>query len=159
MPGMPVTIPVAQGWQGCQGKCNATKGCKGWASYSRGGCDGPDIVCWLKAAYLPAPPVKDDCMVYGEQAGIHSDPSDMLVLLVTHAVGAVPAGGAARWRVTMAFDEIGSIDWFGEFCPPYWRRTLPVGNLSHPTAMLAAAYKQYDAVRTVRQLPAHFPPF
>lgn len=148
MPGMPLSFTPAQGWRACWAKCNATDLCKGWAASTHTGCDGPAIQCWLKTEYLPVPPVPDSCRVYGEQAGTRSDPTDALALTVTHAAPAVPTGGAASWRVTLAFDEIGTIDWFGEFCPPYWRRALPVGNTSHPTAMLAEAYQQYRAVRT-----------
>ena len=148
LPGMPISLPASQGWEGCQAKCNTTGLCKGWASSAHSGCDGPNITCWLKSEYLPAPPVKNECRTYGEKGGMHADPSDALGLSVSHTVASLAEGGSTTWKVTLAVDEIGTLDWFGEFCPPYWRRDLPVGNLSTPVAMLAQAFEQYDAVRT-----------
>lgn len=147
MPGMPINFNGSIGWRACWAKCNATTSCKGWAASTHPGCDGPRIQCWLKSEYLPSPPVPNQCRIYGEQAGVRPDPSDTLVLAVSRSLGAVAAGGSAAAKVTLAIDEIGAIDWFGEFCPPYWRRALPVGNLSHPVAMLDQAFQQYQAVR------------
>ena len=70
-----------------------------------------------------------------------------LALSLTHKASA--AGKKSSWVVNLAVDEIGGIDWFGEFCPPYWRRALPVNDSTVvPTEMLSAAHSQYEAVRT-----------
>jgi hypothetical protein len=39
--------------------------------------------------------------------------------------------------------QILSLEWFGEQCPPYWRRNLPVGDTTViPSAMLAGSWKK-----------------
>jgi hypothetical protein len=53
-------------------------------------------------------------------------------------------------HLTLAVDEILSINWFGEACPPYWRRNMAVNDSTTvPLEMLATAHSSYAAVVSI----------
>jgi hypothetical protein len=146
MPGSPFVIASADP-NLCWAACNSTAGCKAWA-YAIPACDGfAKPTCWLKDDF--ATPSAQKCRVSGAQAGAPAPGDPTIVAAVTYDIADVGAAGASR-VVTLAVDEILSINWFGELMPPFWRRALPVGNASVvPTAMLNLAFQSYESVKTL----------
>jgi hypothetical protein len=146
MAGSPFTLASAD-YNLCWARCNTTAGCKAWA-YAIPQCDGfAQPTCWLKNGY-PEPSAQA-CRVSGAQAGAPAPGRVALTAALAFDLGSVGGGARASRFVTYAVDEVLAIDFFGEPCPPYWRRALPVGDYSlTPTAMLAAAHATYASVRT-----------
>lgn len=146
LPGYPVDLPSAN-YSACEAMCNATAACLAWA-YSIPSCggDGAQAQCWLKGGF-PATS-GNACRVSGQKAGAPTTSGAPLVAAAAFAF-AVPgdASVAITRHVTIAVDEVASINWFGEVLPPYWRRDLPINDSSVlPTAMLTAAHDGYEAV-------------
>lgn len=55
-----------------------------------------------------------------------------------------------RKVLTFAVDEFLTLDWFGESCPPYWRRNLPLNDTTTlPLDMLSSAWVSYASVRSL----------
>jgi hypothetical protein len=147
MPGSPFTLASADP-NLCWAACNTTAGCVAWA-YAVPGCDAYAVpTCWLKNE--DSATTNNKCRVSGAQARpTNSGPP--LAAAVAFDLGTVPAGGAAVARhLTLAVDEILSISWFGEACPPYWRRNMALNDTTTvPLAMLATAHTSYAAVVSV----------
>lgn len=146
LPGYPVTLQAAN-YSLCEAMCNASAACLAWA-YSIPSCggDGAQAQCWLKGAF-PAT-TSNACRVSGQKAGAPTTSGAPLVAAAAFSlsVPADPSVVVSR-HVTIAIDEIASINWFGEVLPPYWRRELPVNDSSViPTDMLTAAHDGYEAV-------------
>jgi Domain of unknown function (DUF4965)/Domain of unknown function (DUF5127) len=117
-----------------------------WA-YAIPGCDTyAQPTCWLKGAFPQ--PTAQSCRISGAQAGGPSASAISLAASLVYNLGNVNNVAVSRF-LTLAVDEVLSIDFFGESCPPYWRRTLPINDSSViPTDMLATAFVTYEAVRT-----------
>ena len=147
MPGSPFTLPSADP-DLCWAKCNTTSGCKAWA-YAVPGCDQyATPQCWLKSDY--GQPSDNKCRVSGAQAGRPLFTGAPLAAAAAFSFPVSASGAPASRRVTVAVDEILSIMWFGESCPPYWRRNLPLNDSSVvPLDMLAAAHSAYAAVSSI----------
>ena len=145
MPGSPFTLPSPD-YNLCWAQCNKTAGCKAWA-YAIPKCDSyAQPTCWLKSDFPDAS--AQSCRVSGAQAGAPAPGKVALAAAVAWSLPAVTAAAPASRFVTFAVDEVLSIDWFGEPCPPYWRRLLPINDSSVvPSDMLAAAHVTYAAVR------------
>ena len=145
MPGSPFTLPSAD-YNLCWAKCNTTAGCKAWA-YAIPNCDAfASPTCWLKSDFPDAS--AQSCRVSGAQAGAPAPGKVALAAAVAWTLPAVTAAAPASRFVTFAVDEVLAIDWFGEPCPPYWRRLLPINDSTViPNDMLAAAHVTYAAVR------------
>jgi len=145
MPGSPFNLPSADP-NLCWAACNTTSGCVAWA-YGVPNCggDGATAQCWLKSAETDTS--SNACRVSGAQA--HTSYAGWpIAAAVVLSPAPSPADGATRAVATIAVDEVLAISWFGEDCPPYWRRTMAVGDaVSVPTDMLAAAYATYAGVK------------
>jgi hypothetical protein len=143
MNGSPFDLPSADP-NLCWAACNTTSGCDAWA-YAVPNCDTyPKPTCWLKAGF---PDVSDNkCRVSGQQAGQRAPTGPPLAAAVVFSASVSSSAPISR-VVTVAIDELLSINWFGESCPPYWRRNLPLNDWTVlPTAMLAEAFSAYEAV-------------
>lgn len=146
LPGSPFNLPSADP-NLCWAACNSTAACKSWA-YGVPSCgnDPAQAQCWLKS--VTADGSSNNCRVSGNQAvpSYSGEPVSAAAVYSFTVAGAAPV----RRVVTFAVDEILSLNWFGEACPPYWRRNLPVNDSSVvPMDMLATAHVSYDAVRTL----------
>lgn len=143
MNGSPFTLAQADP-NLCWAQCNTTAGCDAWA-YAIPSCDSYTVpTCWLKNGF---PDVSDNkCRISGQQAGQKAPTGPPLAAAVVFSVSVSSSAPISR-VVTVAIDELLSINWFGENCPPYWRRNLPLNDYTVvPTAMLAEAYSAYEAV-------------
>lgn len=148
MPGSPFTLPSAD-YNLCWDACNKSSTCKAWA-YAIPNCDSyTQPTCWLKGDY-PATS-QNKCRVSGAQAGQPSSLGDPIAAAVVYDLGnAVTSAQAVSRFVMFAVDEILLIEWFGEACPPYWRRNLPVNDSTVvPMDMLSIAFGSYTAVRAL----------
>jgi hypothetical protein len=144
LPGYPVSI-ASGGYSACEALCNQTSACVAWA-FGIPSCGGDPAQgqCWLKSGFPSTSP--NSCRVSGQKAGEPTSSGQPLVAAAAFTFTVAPGAPVSRW-VTIAVDEIASISWFGEVCPPYWRRALPVGNASVvPMDMLATAFSEYHAV-------------
>ena len=143
MAGSPFTLPSADP-NLCWAACNKTAACKAWA-YAIPACDGfAQPTCWLKDAFPQ--PTPQSCRISGAQAGGPSVDAAPVAAALAFDLGQVGATPASRF-LTLAVDEVLSIDWFGEACPPYWRRLLPINDSTVvPLAMLADAHAVYPSV-------------
>jgi hypothetical protein len=86
--------------------------------------------------------------VSGSQGSLSysGDPLAAAVVLNFNAVGSSPVSKF----ITFAVDEIQSLSWFGEVCPPYWRRNMPMNDTTTvPMDMLASSFVTYAAVKTL----------
>ena len=100
-------------------------------------------MCWLKSS--SGGTSNNKCRVSGEQAR-PSYTGEPLAAAVVYNLGSVGSAVTTQF-LTFAVDEVLSLRWFGEDCPPYWRRALPVGDATVvPTAMLNTAVQSYEAV-------------
>ena len=146
MPGSPFTLASADP-NLCWGECNKTAGCAAWA-YAVPGCDAyAQPTCWLKSA--DAQTTDNKCRVSGAQAR-SSNSGPPLAAAAAFDLGSVPTGVVVTRHLTLAVDEILSISWFGEACPPYWRRDMALNDSTTvPLAMLATAHSSYAAVTSV----------
>ena len=144
LPGSPFSVPGGASPDACYAKCNTTAGCQSWA-FAAPGCMGTGAPnqCWLKSA--PSAGQSKQCRISGNQgAPIYSGAA--LVGAASFTMDGVSSAGATR-RLTLAFDEVLTLDFFGEKCPPYWRRTLPLGDATViPTDMLTTAFLSSDEV-------------
>jgi hypothetical protein len=133
----------------CWAACNKTAACKAWA-YGVPNCGGgpADAQCWLKSS--DSATSSNSCRVSGAQAGTKNS-GPPIAAAAAFDLGSVPGGGAVVVRhLTLAVDEILSIDWFGEACPPYWRRNMAVNDSTTvPLEMLATAHSSYAAVVSI----------
>ena len=147
MAGSPFTLDKAD-YNLCYAACNTTAGCKAWA-YAVPNCDGyAQPTCWLKSGFPSTDTQK--CRVSGDQ-GAPTSVGDPFAAAVVYDLGTVAGNGpvVSRW-VMFAVDEVLLINWFGEACPPYWRRNLPINDTSVvPMDMLSQAYASYTAVRAL----------
>ena len=147
MAGSPFTLASADP-NLCWAACNTTAGCVAWA-YAVPGCDQfAQPTCWLKSE--DGATSNNKCRVSGAQA--HTENAGPpLAAAAAFDLGSVPASGAAVSRhLTLAVDEILSIMWFGEPCPPYWRRNMALNDSTTvPLSMLASAHSSYAAVVSV----------
>ena len=144
LPGYPITLNASNPSL-CWALCNATTACKAWA-YAVPGCDSfAQPTCWLKDT-IPGTS-NNQCRVSGAQGhagvGAHG-----VAAALAWDLGSVTGSTPATRAATLAIDEVLSLDWFGEKCPPYWRRQLPVGDATVvPSDMLAIAHAQYGELR------------
>jgi hypothetical protein len=133
----------------CWAACNKTADCRAWA-YGVPNCGGDpaDAQCWLKSS--DSATSSDSCRVSGAQAGTKNS-GPPIAAAAAFDLGSVPGGGAVVVRhLTLAVDEILSINWFGEACPPYWRRNMAVNDSTTvPLEMLAMAHSSYAAVVSI----------
>jgi hypothetical protein len=146
MTGSPFDLPRADP-DLCWAACNATAKCKAWA-YAVPNCDSyTKPTCWLKNAYPDTS--KNGCRISGAQAGAPAPGKVALAAALAFNLPGVTSAGASRF-LTFAVDEVLSINWFGEPCPPYWRRLLPLNDSTVvPHDMLAAAHVTYASVRVM----------
>jgi hypothetical protein len=123
----------------CWAQCNATKGCTTWA-FGISSVECPETPhCWLKSA--ASTPQTQPCRVSGTSL------TTPLVLASEFDLGMVSPSAIPISRfVVLSVDEVLILSYFGENCPPYWRRSLPVGDTSTPTDMLVQAYSTHTAV-------------
>jgi len=145
MAGSPFNLPSADP-KLCWAACNTTQGCEAWA-YGVPNCGGDpaQAQCWLKSSSSST--TNNKCRVSGAQARpsyIGLPIAAAVVFDLGTAVTSTPITSVA----ILAVDELSSINWFGEICPPYWRRTLPLNDTTViPMAMLADTFVTYEAVK------------
>lgn len=144
LPGYPVNI--SNDYYICEGLCNASAQCTSWAFAGGSGACAGQALCYLKDNWpAPAPAA---CRVSGQKAGGPAGPGVAIAAAVVYDFSVAPAAPPVERVVTIVIDEILSIEFFGEPCPPYWRRALPIGNASViPSDMLAAAFVDYAPLR------------
>jgi len=144
LPGYPITLNASDP-NLCYALCNATQGCHAWA-YAIPACDQyAQPTCWLKGNFPDTS--NNKCRISGAQAQTSFGPNGIAAAL-SWDLGSVTAGTSRSVASVLAIDEVLSLNWFGEKCPPYWRRDLPVGDANVvPTDMLAAAHADYSSLR------------
>jgi hypothetical protein len=141
LPGYPITLNSSD-YNLCWALCNTTDACLAWAYAETTGTCGSTPSCWLKGA-LPQTS-SNPCRVSGDKWH-YIGPGTSVVAATVFDLGTVTATGTSRF-LTIAVDEIVTLDWFGEYCPPYWRRALPVNSTEVPMEMLSVAFSEYEAV-------------
>lgn len=126
----------------CWEECNKTAGCTSWAFSIVSSDCGPVARCWLKAGHPRTVP--DKCRVSGDQGTPSGFPFVQATVFDLGVVG--PSSGVVSRYLVLVVDEILSLNYFGEKCPPYWRRALPVGDFTPPIDLLRNFYSTYHSI-------------